>query len=86
MGKHLKLISAEYLQEYSNKVKVDWFEVFNKFKAKAQFSIEDFEYCIISSSLYSSKIEGNTLDVNSFFEIELRKHLQRKKKFKKSKH
>ena len=34
MGKHLKLISVEYLQEYSNKVKVDWFEVFNKLKSK----------------------------------------------------
>lgn len=49
MGKHLKLISVEYLQEYSNKVKVDWSEVFNKLKSKNQFSIEDFEYYIIIS-------------------------------------
>lgn len=56
MGKHLKLISTEYLQEYSNKVEVDWLEVFNMLKAKTQFSLEDFEYYIISSSLYSSKI------------------------------
>ena len=48
MGKHLKLISTEYLKEYSNKVKVDWYEVFNKLKAKTQFSLEDFEYYIIS--------------------------------------
>ena len=38
MGKHLKLLSVEYLQEYSNKVKIDWFEVFNKLKAKTQFT------------------------------------------------
>jgi Fic family protein len=67
MSKHLKLLSTAYLQEYSEKVKIDWFEVFNKFKTKSQFTLEDFEYYIISSSLYSSKIEGNTLDVNSFF-------------------
>ena len=79
MGKHLKLISVEYLQEYSNKVKVDWFEVFNKLKAKTQFSIEDFEYYIISSSLYSSKIEGNTLDANSFFRNRGKKTSQKTK-------
>jgi Fic family protein len=67
VGKHLKLLSAEYLKEYSKTVNVDWFEVFNKLKSKTQFSIEDFEYYIIASSLYSSKIEGNTLDANSFF-------------------
>jgi Fic family protein len=67
MGKHLKLVSSAYLNEYSTKVKVDWFDVANKFKTKTQFSLEDFEYYIISSSLYSSKIEGNTLDANSFF-------------------
>jgi len=79
MGKHLKLISTEYLKEYSNKVKVDWFEVFNKLKAKTQFSLEDFEYYIISSSLYSSKIEGNTLDANSFFRNRGKKTSPKKK-------
>ena len=79
MGKHLKLISIEYLQEYSNKVKVDWFDVFNKLKAKTQFSLEDFEYYIISSSLYSSKIEGNTLDANSFFRNRGKKTSPKKK-------
>jgi len=67
MGKQFKIISATYLQEYSEKVNLDWLEVSNKLKIKTEFSLEDFEYYIISSSLYSSKIEGNTLDVNSFF-------------------
>jgi Fic family protein len=79
MGKHLKLISTEFLQEYSNKVNVDWFEVFNMLKAKSQFSLEDFEYYIISSSLYSSKIEGNTLDANSFFRNRGKKTSPKKK-------
>jgi len=67
MANQLKLISPAYLEEYSLKVDMDWSEVANTLLAKTQFSIEDFEYYIISSSLYSSKIEGNTLDANSFF-------------------
>ena len=67
MANQLKLISPAYLDEYSSKVDMDWSEVANTLQAKTQFSIEDFEYYIISSSLYSSKIEGNTLDANSFF-------------------
>jgi len=67
MGKHLKIISQAYLQEYSEKVNLDWLDVFNKLKIKTEFALADFEYYIIASSLYSSKIEGNTLDVNSFF-------------------
>jgi Fic family protein len=82
MAKHLKLISPEYLEEYSTKVNVDWLEVFNKLMAKTQFSIEDFEYYIISSSLYSSKIEGNTLDANSFFRNRAKKTSPKKKEVK----
>ena len=67
MGKHLKYILPEYLESYATQCKIDWLAMFHKLKAKAQFSAEDFEYYLIASSLYSSKIEGNTLDVNSFF-------------------
>lgn len=79
MEKHLTLLSAEYLQEYTDKTEVDWVEVFNKLKEKTQFPLEDFEYYFISSSLYSSKIEGNTLDVNSFFRNRGKKASLRKK-------
>jgi Fic family protein len=82
MGKHLKLISVEYLQEYSDQVNIDWLDVFNKLKTKTQFTLEDFEYYIISSSLYSSKIEGNTLDVNSFFRNRGKKTSPKKKEVK----
>ena len=79
MKENLKLISTEYLEEYSNKVGVDLFEIFNKLEIKNQFSFEDFEYYIISSSLYSSKIEGNTLDANSFFRSRGQKTSPKKK-------
>lgn len=67
MGKHLKLLSRGFFEEYSEKLNVELFKVFSNLKSKSKFSIDDFEYYIISSSLYSSKIEGNTLDANSFF-------------------
>jgi Fic family protein len=82
MAKHLKLISPEYLEEYSSKVDIDWSALANILKAKTQFSIDDFEYYIISSSLYSSKIEGNTLDANSFFRNRVKKNSPKSKEVK----
>ncbi len=78
MGKHLKIISTAYLQEYSEKVNLDWLDIFNQLKIKPEFYLEDFEYYIIASSLYSSKIEGNTLDVNSFFRNREKKNAKNK--------
>lgn len=79
MGKHLVLISAEYLETYIMKCKIDWLEVFHKLRAKSDFTTEDFEYYLIASSLYSSKIEGNTLDANSFFRNRSNKNYHKKK-------
>lgn len=67
MGKHLKYITAGYLEAYNSKCTIDWFSMSYKLRTKASFTPEDFEYYLIASSLYSSKIEGNSLDVNSFF-------------------
>lgn len=79
MGKHLKFISPEYLDKYSSKCKIDWLEVFHKLRSKSTFSTDDFEYYLIASSLYSSKIEGNTLDANSFFRNRGNKSFPKKK-------
>lgn len=67
MGKRLKFISSEYLDKYTSRCIIDWLKVFHKLRSKTSFTNEDFEYYLIASSLYSSKIEGNTLDANSFF-------------------
>ena len=79
MGKHLQIISGKYLQQYTEALNFDWLEVFNTLRAKTNFSLEDFEYYIIASSLYSSKIEGNSLDVNSFFRNRDKKTTPKKK-------
>ncbi len=67
MGKHLKLISSEFLDIYSSKCNINWLKISHQLRSKATFSANDFEYYLIASSFYSSKIEGNSLDVNSYF-------------------
>jgi Fic family protein len=67
MNQSLKIISSQYFEEYSSKWKSEYNEVFKNLSAKPSFTVEDFEHYLIASSLYSSKIEGNSLDVNSFF-------------------
>jgi Fic family protein len=67
MAKHLKLVSLEFLELYSKNSRLNWQEVSGKFRAKSLFSKEDFEYYLVASSLFSSKIEGNSLDFNSFY-------------------
>ncbi len=79
MGKHIKLLSYEYFETYSSKCRIDWLKVFHKLKLKASFTTEDFEYYLFASSLYSSKIEGNTLDANSFFRNRGNKNFSKKK-------
>lgn len=79
MGKHLKLISSKYLDRYSSMCKIDWLKAFHKLRSKTTFTSDDFEYYLIAASLYSSKIEGNTLDVNSFFRNRKNKRFTKKK-------
>jgi hypothetical protein len=79
MGKHLKFISSQYLDSYSSKCKINWLEVFHKLRSKSTFTTDDFEYYLIASSLYSSKIEGNSLDANSFFRNRGNKTFPKKK-------
>lgn len=67
MSKHLKLVSFAYLPIYSEESTLNWQDVSTTFKMKKDFTAEDFEYYIIASSLFSSKIEGNSLDFNTFY-------------------
>ncbi len=67
MINRLTRISSKYLGSYASQSKIDWRSVHNRLRVKSVYTSKDFEYYILASSLYSSKIEGNTLDVNSFF-------------------
>lgn len=79
MGLVLKMITSEFIEKYSSTCEVDWESEFDELKSKQSFTPEDFEYYLIASSLYSSKIEGNTLDANSFFRNRGKKNFHAKK-------
>jgi len=63
----LHLISSDWFEGYASSEQTEYLMEFRTANTVPAFSPEDFEYYLIASSLYSSKIEGNTLDVNSFF-------------------
>ena len=66
MGKHLKILTAEYLNEYSIKLNIDWLNEYNYLRKKNFYSKDDFEYYIQSSATYSSNIEGNSIDIDTY--------------------
>lgn len=67
MGISLTLIHSDYLQQYDDAENIDWSEISLRLTKAPKNTTQDFEYYIVSSSLFSSKIEGNTLDFNSFY-------------------
>jgi len=69
MGKEFNLLSAQYLDAYSKALKLDLSKAAKKLNAKKDFTKEDFDHYIIASSVFSSRIEGNSLDLNSFMRL-----------------
>lgn len=66
MGSLLKLLSSEFLNDYSSKLDLDWFDFFNQLRTKKIYSQDDFQYYIQSSATYSSNIEGNSIDIDTY--------------------
>lgn len=82
MAKSLSVISPALLKQYSEDCLVDWAKVSNVLKQRSEFRVDDFEFYIIASSVFSSKIEGNSLDLNSFMNDRRRKPTAQKKEFR----
>jgi Fic family protein len=66
MSKHLKILTSQYLDDYSSKLSVDWLAIFNALRSKKKYTTEDFEYYIQASATYSSNIEGNSIDIDTY--------------------
>ncbi len=66
MTRQLKILSSAYLDEYSGKISIDWEKVFNQLSAKQHHTKDDFEFYVQSSATYSSNIEGNSIDVDTY--------------------
>lgn len=81
MPKRLILLSSDLIENYSKVCPVKWSTVVRNLKTRSTYTTEDFEYYIIASSLFSSKIEGNSLDLNSFMNNRGQKTTAKKKEF-----
>ena len=74
----MKIIERKYLKKYSEKIGSQISDLVNHF----DFSINQniFDYLTKASAVYSSNIEGNSIDLNSYMNYELSKE-----KFKRGK-
>ncbi len=82
MSKEFNLISSQYFEAYSKALTVDLAKATKKLSIKRTFGKKDFEYYFIASSVFSSRIEGNTLDLNSFMRLRGEKTSSKKKEVK----
>jgi Fic family protein len=62
----LKLLSPKYLHEYEAGLDMDWREAYKQLYLKEGFTAEDFEFYLITASVESARIEGNTLTLDDY--------------------
>ncbi len=60
------MLTNQYFNEYRTGLLVDLDMALNKLEEKSNFTPEDFDIYITSSAVYSSNIEGNSLDVDTY--------------------
>lgn len=67
MHNQLHLISSDWFEGFASSEQTECLSGFKAANISPSLSQDDSEYYLIASSLYSSKIEGNSLDVNSYY-------------------
>ncbi len=60
----MNILEKKYFNQYQEKLNIDLADCFSKLKKDSLKT--DLEYLIESSAVYSSNIEGNPMDLNSF--------------------
>ena len=46
MSKHLKILTSQYLDDYSSKLSIDWLAIFNALKSKKKYTTEGHDVFI----------------------------------------
>lgn len=64
--KRLKIIPSKYFDEYNKKQPITLLKYFNKIK-NINSNLQNFDFYISNSAVYSSMIEGNHIDLDSYF-------------------
>ena len=62
----MKILTAQYLNDYAHKLGVVGQTVFNDLRSKREYSAQELEYYIQASATYSSNIEGNSIDIDTY--------------------
>ncbi len=76
----MQILTEKYYKKYCEKIGKDLKQRYSAMKKDLKSS--DFEYLIEASSVYSSNIEGNPMDLNSFMNTKEFKEKSRPKEFK----
>ena len=71
----LQLLTDKYLPIYGSLLKINLKNVFAKINKKS-ITLEDYNFYTISSAIYSSNIEGNSISVDTYFRHLESKHLK----------
>lgn len=64
MTRQLELLTNQYLEDYIKATQADL--LLPSLQLKKEFTSKDFEYYLQASSVYSSNIEGNTIDFDTW--------------------
>lgn len=64
--KKLQILPSEFYSQYEYLISSGVFKAISTMAEKASFSKEDFKYYIQSSAAYSSNIEGNSIDIDTY--------------------
>lgn len=66
MGEKLEIVSAELLEEFQERVNFDVYKALDE-KSNENLPVDYFQFYNSISSVYSSKIEGENIDYDSYF-------------------
>ena len=74
----MELLNKKQFKKFSQAIDCDLEDCFAKLESKKDI---DFEYMFEASAVFSSNIEGNTMDLNSFMNLKTSKDLHKAKEF-----
>jgi Fic family protein len=78
----LKILTVRFFDEFLNNLDENWFSGCEQLYSKINFSNQDFEFYIQSSATYSSNIEGNSIDIDTYLKNKLFKVRSKPKEMK----
>ncbi len=66
MGSDFKILRVQYFDEYCNRVSANRLTKLTRLELKEKKTPEDFEYYVQASAAYSSNLEGNSIDIDTY--------------------